>query len=650
METTPIAPPVPKANRLSLRLLLVLSFSVLATLVVAVVISTLYLQYSRQMRTELRQRASDLAALAALQQNGDELIQIASEADPLYEQMRQQNQRIAEISPEIAYVYTMRKDEQGIFFVVDVAGSGYENTALFGERYPDASPTLLNNFDTLETAIADEDIYTDAFGSFLSGYAPIRNSQGEKVGVIGVDLSANAVIERERRFLVHSLSIFGLSFAVILLGGLLTGIQLARPINALTESAHRIAAGDFTHRVRIQATFREIAELADDFNRMADAFQNLVANLERRVQERTEELQHRTQELEIKSRQAARRLNQLRAIAEVARSISAIENLQDLLPRITLVISQEFGFYHTGIFLIDDDREYAVLVASNSEGGQRMLKRGHKLKIGETGIVGFVAFTGQARIALDTGEDAVYFDNPDLPATRSEMAIPLRAGGQVIGVLDVQSEQVNAFSPEDIELLSMMADQVSIAIQNAQQFQAAQQAAAEAQEAYRRYIRGEWRTLLRESGRLGYRYSKAGVGPLKARVQSLEIEEAEATGLTRVSTNEANKPLVVPIKLREEVLGVLNISASGGRRWDPDEVDIVEAVAERVALAVENVRLLETSRAQAAREQTISTVSARIGSSVNLQSILQTAVEELGRILPGSEVVIQLGTVSVQEE
>lgn len=650
MQTAPIAPPTPTTSRFSLRLLLVLSFSVLATLVVAIVISTLYIRYSRQMREELRQRAADLAAIAALQQNGDELVQIASEADPLYEKMRQQNQRIADISPEIAYVYTMRKDEQGIFFVVDVAGSKYEDTALFGERYPDASPVLLNNFDTMETAIADEEIYTDSFGSFLSGYAPIRNSQGEKVGVIGVDLSADAVIEREQRFLIHALGIFGLSLAVILLGGLLTGMRLAQPINLLTQSANRIAAGDFTHRVQLPPVSREVTELADDFNRMADAFQNLVATLERRVQERTEELQQRTQELEIKSRQAARRLNQFRAIAEVARSISAIENLQDLLPRIAAVISQEFGFYHTGIFLIDDDKEYAVLAASNSEGGQRMLKRGHQLKIGETSIVGFAALTGQARIALDTGEDAVYFNNPDLPTTRSEMAIPLRAGNQVIGVLDVQSEQVNAFSQEDIELLSIMADQVSIAIQNAQQFQATQRAAAEAQQAYRRYIRGEWRTLLRETGRMGYRYSKAGVGPLKARVQSLEIQEAEATGLTRVSTNETSKPLVVPIKLREEVLGVLSISASGGRLWDPDEVDIVEAVVERVALAIENLRLLETSRAQAMREQTISAVSARIASSVNLQSILQTAVEELGRILPGSEVVIQLGTANNQTE
>ncbi len=154
----------------------------------------------------------------------------------------------------------MRKDEQGIFFVVDVAGSGYENTALFGERYPDASPTLLNNFDTLETAIADEDIYTDAFGLVFGGYAPIRNSQGEKVGVIGVDLRANAVIERERRFLIHSLGIFSLSFAVILLGGLPTGIRLARPISALTQSANRITAGDLAHRVQVQAPFREIAQ------------------------------------------------------------------------------------------------------------------------------------------------------------------------------------------------------------------------------------------------------------------------------------------------------------------------------------------------------------------------------------------------------
>lgn len=642
METLQNVQPNTARRTMRLRTLLAISFSALAILVVIAVTTILYLGFSQQIREDLRKRVMNLAELAALQQNGDEFIQIASETDPLYRKVREQNTRIASIDEEIAYVYTMRKDEQGIYFVVDASGLNYSDTALFGERYTDPSPLLLENFDTLETAMADQNIYTDQWGSFLSGYAPIRNSQGQKVGVIGVDLSAATVIERERQFLFVSLGVIILFSVIIPIFSLLIGDRIAQPIITLTNSANQIAAGDLSHQVNVGRATREIVALANDFNSMAVSLQRLIDSLESRVDERTKELQLRTQELEKKSKETERRANQLNAVSQVARAISTIQDLQDLLPNVSRVISQEFNFYHVGVFLIDDAKEYAVLVASNSEGGQRMLKRNHKLKIGEVGIVGFSAATGQARIALDTGEDAVYFDNPDLPGTRSEIAIPLQVGDDVIGVLDVQSEQTGAFDEEDIELLSIVADQVSIAIQNARQFQAAQKTAEEAEEVYRRYIRGEWRMLVRETGRLGYRYSKAGVGPLKAPVP-IEVEEAALTGKSSTSKKQTRPQIVTPIKLRNEVIGILNVTAEGERDWEQDEIDITEAVAERVALAVENVRLLEASQSQASRERTISAVTARISTSVNLRSILQTAVEELGRIIPGSDVVIQLG-------
>ncbi|PWH12635.1 MAG: hypothetical protein DDG60_12030 [Anaerolineae bacterium] len=637
------------SRKLSLRTIFAISFSALATVLVAIVIISLYFSFSQQIRQDLRKRLMNIAAVAALQQNGDELVLISSETDPLYQKVREQNQRIVDIDPDIAYVYTMRKDEQGIYFVVDVGGANYADTASFGERYPDASPTLRQNFDTLETAITDQEIYTDSFGSFLSGYAPIRNSQGEKVGVLGVDLKAEIVIQQERAFIFTSLAIFAIALVLIALSGILIGNRISSPLRTLAYSANRIANGDLTHQVEINTAAAEIDQLAKNFNQMSFSLKNTIEMLESRVAERTRELQQRTIELESKSQESERRVNQLRAIAEVARAISSVQRLQDLLPSVATVISREFGFYHVGIFLIDDAKEYAVLVASNSEGGQRMLQRNHKLKIGEVGIVGFAAATGQARVALDTGADAIYFNNPDLPNTRSEIALPLRMGNQVIGILDVQSDQTAAFDEEDIELLTIMADQVSIAIQNAQQFQAAQKAAEEAQAIYRRYIQSEWRTLVRETKRLGYRYSRAGVGPLRAPVQSLEVQQATATGKTSASTRESRSQIVVPIKIRDEVIGVLHIASDSGHAWDQDEVDIAEAVAERVALAVENIRLLESSQAQASREHTISQVTARIGASVNLQSILKTAVEEIGRIIPGSEVVIQLGQKSEKQ-
>ncbi len=627
----------------SLSLILAICVSLLAIISVGITIGVLYFNFSQESRNDLRQRITNIAELAALQQNGDKFEQITSEDDPLYEEFRLQNLEIRKIDPEIAFVYTMRKDDQGIYFVVDAGEPGEIDISRYGERYFDPSATLWENFDTMESAIADQDIYTDSYGSFLGAYAPIRNSKGEKVGVIGIDIRADDVIARERQFIFISLIVFGAAIVVLAVAGWLFGYIVTVPLEELTRSARQIASGDLRHRVEINTISREFAGLAADLNNMASALQDMVQSLETRADERTAALEQRTLELERNTREAERRATQLRAVAMVARAISSIQDLQDLLPKIASVISKEFNFYHAGIFLVDDAKEYAVLVASNSEGGQRMLKRGHKLKIGEVGIVGFSAATGQARIALDTGEDITFFNNPDLPSTCSEMALPLRTGSEVIGVLDAQSEQVGAFDETDIELLSIVADHISIAIQNARLFQAAQKAADEAAQIHGRYIRSEWQTLVRETRRLGYRYSKAGVGPLKAPVYSTEVEKTATAEKTNASKREARSQIVAPIKLRGEVIGILNVTADSERPWDQDEVDITEAVAERVALAVENARLLESSQSQAARERTISAVTSRIGASINMRNILQTAVEELGRIIPGSDVVIQLG-------
>ncbi|MFT3894800.1 MAG: GAF domain-containing protein [Anaerolineales bacterium] len=183
----------------------------------------------------------------------------------------------------------------------------------------------------------------------------------------------------------------------------------------------------------------------------------------------------RTAELELANQRNEKRARQFEAIAQVARATTANENLDTLLPRLTVLISNQFGFYHTGIFLLDKERKYAVLRAANSTGGKRMLERTHKLLIGQSGIVGFVSATGNPRIALDVGTDAVFFNNPDLPDTRSELALPIRIVQDIVGVLDVQSAEANAFQEEDIEVLSTLADQVAIAIQNARSFETMQE-------------------------------------------------------------------------------------------------------------------------------------------------------------------------------
>lgn len=369
--------------------------------------------------------------------------------------------------------------------------------------------------------------------------------------------------------------------------------------------------------------------------------QELNQSLEERVSVRTTELETANQRNE-------KRAHQFEAIAQVARATAASMEMQDLLPRLVEVIGEHFGFYHAGIFLIDETREYAVLRAANSEGGKRMLQRGHRLAFGQTGLVGFVAATGMPRIALDVGSDAVYFDNPDLPETRSELALPLQAGSDVVGVLDVQSKEANAFQAEDIEVLSTLADQVSIAIQNARSFDITQQLLREAQKTSGSYLQESWKVLQSQESFAGYMVLGNTLRPLSQPVSSPQISKAIAHRQTIAEAGE--RPiLAIPIRLRENVIGVMNIRLSEGHELDTDEIDIAEAVAERLSLAIETALLLKTTRRRAEIERVTSDISTKISSSTQFESILRTAAQELSRALGGSEVLVQIQPETFRE-
>jgi len=367
--------------------------------------------------------------------------------------------------------------------------------------------------------------------------------------------------------------------------------------------------------------------------------EEIKVNLELRVAERTAKLEESSQQLQKRSKQ-------FESVALLARTISSIQELETLLPRITQMISRQFNFYHVGLFLLDESRQYAVLSAANSEGGQRMLARKHRLGVGQTGIVGYVTSTGNPRIALDTGADTVFFNNPDLPETRSEMALPLRVGTTIAGALDVQSSEPNAFSEDDVEVLSILADEVSIAIENARLFEESQRVLAEAQTTLSESILEAWQQIAKKREMVGYELSGASIRPLENPLKSVEIRKAKKTGQISLGSDgkkTKNAALAVPIKLRNQVIGTINISLPENREWDPDEVDITQALAERVGVAIENATLLEESRRRAAMESMIGDISAKVSASAEVERIMQVAASELRKALSASEVVFKIG-------
>ncbi len=242
---------------------------------------------------------------------------------------------------------------------------------------------------------------------------------------------------------------------------------------------------------------RAEAELAESNRELLD----IRDSLEQRVAERTRDLEHRSTQLAERTRDLELRSSHLEAAAQVARNAAAIRDVQELLNTTVRLISDQFGFYHASIFMVDDIKQYAVLQAASSEGGKRMLERGYKREVGGDGVVGYVTGAGEPRIAFDIGEGAINFDNPDLPETRSEMAVPLKMRDRVIGALDVQSVEAKAFTTEDVRILQTLADQVALAIDNARLLQESEHSLAEAQRVQRRLTREAWDGYITERER-----------------------------------------------------------------------------------------------------------------------------------------------------
>jgi GAF domain-containing protein len=255
-----------------------------------------------------------------------------------------------------------------------------------------------------------------------------------------------------------------------------------------------------------------------------------------------------------------------------------------------------------------------------------MIERGHALAVGMQGIVGYVAAQKKPRIALDVGEDAVYFNNPDLPMTRSEVALPLLIRNKVLGVLDIQSDRPQAFGAEDIDVLQTLSDQIAIAIENARLLDETQAAIIQLEALTGIRTREVWTQKLRDSNRV-FTYTPLG---LRANKGSQSNENA----------------ITAPIVLRGQKIGNISIARKGDAKWSKLDEGLLNEVASQVGLAVDNIRLLEDATQRATQEQTIGKLAARFSQTLDLDTLLQTAARELGQVPDVSEVSVFVGELT----
>jgi GAF domain-containing protein len=402
--------------------------------------------------------------------------------------------------------------------------------------------------------------------------------------------SENQSIRRAFQIEAITVSLIALSLGAVL--AYLISRTVSAPLRNLIESFKAVEAGDLSQRAAITAT-DEIATVAMHFNRMVASLSELQGNLEKQVQERT-------------------RL--LKATNDIAKVSSSILDPDELLARVINLFTEQFNYYYASIYLLDPSEKWAELKEATGEAGKVLKQNHHRLELSGKSMVATCIRERMPRIAQNTSEEKQRMENPLLPYTRSEIALPLVAGDRVLGALNVQSTRSADFGTQVIETMQNMIAQVAIALENAHLFQEARQRINELRAIQQQYLLEGWGSL------------------------SLNKEELEyAVG----ESNDANsQKFVAPISLRDQIIG--QIVLEGTSDWSPDQKNLIDAVAAQAAIALENARLVNESRQIAVRERMLAEISSRIWSSNTVEAVLQTAIRELGRRLDASSATIKL--------
>jgi GAF domain-containing protein len=345
-------------------------------------------------------------------------------------------------------------------------------------------------------------------------------------------------------------------------------------------------------------------------------------------------LVRRAEVLETSNAVLAGRAEALWAVALAVReAVSASPD--EVLARVATLISDRCQFDHVGIFVMDGGGEWAVLRAAASDGGLRMLARRHRLRVGEEGIVGQVTDRGEPHVAMDVGTDVVFYENPDLPDTRSELAVPLLHQGRVIGALDIQEPRADAFTDTDITMVQTLADLVVVGLERAGSFEQEHESSATGQDSPGELGIQPWMERVSSNGGIGYRFERGSV----TRV----TEPRDRLGDGVDDQTETLPELTVPIHIRGHVVGEITAHKSSGTgQWTAAETDLMRTLVEQLDVALENARLYQETQRRAVREQQLREIGAHKQGTVDLDAILRTAVEDLARTLNVPSAFVQL--------
>lgn len=346
----------------------------------------------------------------------------------------------------------------------------------------------------------------------------------------------------------------------------------------------------------------------------------------------------------------------LHAAAETGQVLTKLLNLQEILNKSVDLIRERFDFYHVQVFLIDEKGEYARLAASTGAIGQQLFERQHKLGVGSKSVIGSVTSNGKMLIARDT--DPIYYRNELLPNTRSELALPIFDGGQIIGALDVQSRREDAFTDEIIQALQVVTNLLATSIRNARLFEIQERNANEAkrllldsetnlreiQRLNQQLTRQGWQTYLRERKQVSGITAKANSPAIFESGWTESLIKATETRQPVRDAQDGNQVVAVPVMVGGEVIGAIEVETDD-QVYESETVEMLRAVANRLATSLDKARLFEESQETTAREQRISEIVTRYQAVTNVDELLRITLEELGQTLGAEHGAIRLGVL-----
>lgn len=354
----------------------------------------------------------------------------------------------------------------------------------------------------------------------------------------------------------------------------------------------------------------EFAHVVQDMQNTFKALTTERAQLENRVHERTDELETRAR--------------QLRSSAVISRTIAEMQDISELMEATTKLTTDKFGYYHVGLYLLDDRKKTAFLQAASSATGKQLIGQGFRIEPDRLNLINLVVENKRPYITAD--DDINFTRDGNFPRTRSRMILPLTVRNNVIGILDMHSDQPSSFNTQDTEVLQTLADLVAISVDNVRLINETKNLVSQLEVSTSVQTHETW-TKFTSRHKPAYQYTPAGVRPLF------------------VSNKQNNLDgLRVPLILHGQTIGNITLKRKGSAtKWSERERILVEKVANQVALALENSRLVDETQKNALRDQVIANISTRVRETLDIESVLRTATTELRRVFDLKEAEISIG-------